>query len=630
MASSLGVRRVFGLLAMVVALSAASLAQEATRRALLGLVTGPDGKPLAGAQATLVALAPSATGVVEVDRLEATTDARGRFKVQALANARYLAYAFGPVAEDGTRLVGPVAAGLAGGVLQLACTTRVRRARCVVRGLEAWADRGPFAVRMLAANVALPGPTALDADGAAVLPWAPLAKAALDLVDGRGEALQSFGLDEDDLGRTQAGKDEPPPIQREVHRPQQVPFLVVDEQGAPCAGVEVRMRIRCWSPLSDTWLQKDPERVEWRSLGKTGEDGRLEAAVPAARDPFAERTHRALLFCAGSPGCMASWAGFFEKPFCDGKMLDLEGKRELFFVMRKQAPWTLTMDGLPGVAGAEQKVSVRAPIKIEMADKSGWWHESLTFERTVEASGRIVIEEMPATFAPKLVWLGASSRHAWLPDELLRDAPPSPIGLRPIMDSATLAPRSWPLLRLEPVDLTSGPGAKVEILAVDLTSDFWNLENLPHWTTDIGGALAVRLAPGPWGLLARSAGGYAWLRIEAQQDEQIQLRLQPLPTLRGRVVDPDGAPVEGAVAYLSTTRDMTPGAEGGDGLPASLAGTLCSHWCQSVLSAADGSFVVPFLTAAGLSCELDFYSKNRKSEAVPLEDLELTKPVVLR
>ncbi len=631
MASSSRALRIAGLLALFGALSQPALAQTTMRRALLGWVAGPDGKPLGGAEVLMAACLPTASGCAELDRLTATADARGRFKVQALPNARYQAIAFGPPGEDGVRLAGPLAAGVAGGILQVDCTTPCRSVRVAVEGLSPWRDLGPFSLRIHVGDMAWPGVTALDADDQAALPVLPLADLAFDVIDGSGQLLGSFTREAERMRRHVAADARSPiAVALSVRPPQQIPFGAVDAQGAPGAGVEVRRRIRSRQLAAKWLLRGGTERTEWRTLGKTDDDGRLVGRAPAAADPF-EDCRESLFFCASAPGRMASWAGFAEQPFCDGKLLASK-PNSLRFVMREAVPFTVHLPAPLGAASLPQRAVVRAPIKVEMADNNGWMHEWLAFERTVDAAGRIVVEEMPATFAPCDFCLWPSPHQdRWIPNDVRRSAPPSPVVVRPLTADATLDPGSFPLLRLAVRDEAELPCAQAEVLAVDLTRSHWDLNFMPHWTTDSDGLSAVRLSPGPWGLLLRSETGFAWLRVDAQRDEELRLRLQPLPSLRGRLVGEDGAPVRDARAYVSSSgMSVAAGAVGGDDVPGSLASSLIHAWCMQARSGADGTFVVPFLSAPGLVCRVKWFADGSTSAELELEDVRLPDPVVLK
>jgi len=265
--------------------AAALVAQggDVARRPTFSRVVDGAGEPIADAEVVFVGGLPHlARTVASVDVQRVGSDKRGRAIARLREDLCYVVWAVGPAVADGARTVSEVQGYFsAGALLDVPCTDS-RPTAATLGGLEAWREHGPL--RLFAMTPA-PGDEvelAAGEDGRLSLPPGPYS------------VVEVRGPDGQPLWSTRRGDAMTMPP------PRRVPVLVVDEEGAPLAGVEVVHRVaRLGGWPLDGFPGVGDERL--RPLGTTGADGRCDVLVPYDGDPLREAKGD-LLLLARPPG----------------------------------------------------------------------------------------------------------------------------------------------------------------------------------------------------------------------------------------------------------------------------------------------------------------------------------------
>jgi hypothetical protein len=303
-------------------LAATGTAQK--RAPLLGTVRGADGAPVANATVTVIEDDPDLAGVDPVDVLEATTDARGRFKVDALCGLRYAAVAVGPEHEGRARVALPVHGLACGRAGELVLTIDARRRPLAIPQLAAFG--APDALR-----VRLPLPHAHahslelplgDRHALALPPLAALGK--LELRDSAGAFLAEVFVP---LAADQ-GASVPEPIE--------VAVLVAGADGRPVAGA----RVTAAAPVSLGAGAWTPARNGARHgpVAVTDAKGRAAVRCPGWRDPFDDAPNDLVVAAVGPDGRegVSGWSS--KEPFTDWKLGERHRRRTVRIALPADAP----------------------------------------------------------------------------------------------------------------------------------------------------------------------------------------------------------------------------------------------------------------------------------------------------
>lgn len=590
------------LLPLLLAASLAGLpAQE--RRPLLGTVVDADGKPLAHATVQLAFVPLGAEHVEALDHPQATTDERGRFRADVLPCSSYRLWASGPRDSKGDYFTSAVAQAQAGMLVELRAATRHGKRHLLVTGGAAWAGLAPLRVRVLPDSAELPELTfSLAAEAPIALPTLPDAFTTIEVMTRDGSVLYSHTT------KTTAN------LVVGLPKPQPIALRVVDDKGAPVSGATVRSRAATSSPEGDGLLLGGPPRGCWRPLGTTDADGQLTAEVPCHQDPFQPETWPNLFFLAHKAGYAGSVSGIGEQPFCDGVQRKGEkdlAKKPLCFTLRRAAP--LQARFLVGQQPlAAVRVAVRAEFHITMADGNGWMNEELVWQPTTDAEGRIEIADLPpnchgVTFAV--------ARHAGslgLAEAVLKECPQYPVMLHRLAEPPTtevvIDLAKCKPLHLRLLDEGKAPSRDARILlmcrAAGSGIDTW----APQIVSNGSGRATVLLQPGDWALFARDQTGFAFLKVDGQQEQEALLQLEPMPSMRGKVVDQEGRPVPGARLHGVSMSVM--GMGGRQAELDELAQRLTWSWVQRSTTAADGTFDCRLLSLPNMHFQGQFVDES--------------------
>lgn len=590
------------LLPLLLAGSLAGLpAQE--RRPLLGTVVDADGKPVAHATVRLAFVPLGAEHLEARDHPQATADERGRFRVDVLPCTSYRLWATGPRDEQGNYLASGLTQANTGQLVALQATVRHPARRLLVRGAEAWPGLLPLRVRVLPDCVELPELTfPLPAEGHVALPPLPDAFTTVEVLTRDGDVLYAQQLKT--TGNLTVG----------IPKPCTIPLHVVDEKGAPVAGATVRSRAMGGSPEGSGLLPGGPARSRWRPLGTTDADGALSAEVPCDRDPFAPNTWPNLFFLAHKAGFAGSVSGIGQEPFCDG--VQVKGEKDLApkglrFTLRRTPPLRARFLAGPQPLAAT-RVAVRAEFRITTADGNGWINEELVWQPTTDAEGRIEIADLPPNCHEVTFVVAANAGALGLTEAVRKECPQHPVMLHRlaeppatevVVDLAQCKP-----LHLRLLDEGKAPARDARILLISRATgdgiDAWAPQVVPNGS----GHATVLLQPGDWALFARDRTGFAFLKVDGQQEQEALLPFEPMPSMRGKVVDQEGRPVAGARMHGVSMSVM--GMGGRQPELDALAQHLSWTWIQATRTGADGAFDCRLLSLPNMRFQGQFVDES--------------------
>lgn len=591
----------------------APLAAQATSapgdlRPMLGQVLGDDGEPIVGAEVHCVLPDEAAPRGVAASHVVVATDARGRFRTEVVPCTRHLLWATGGAGAD--RVTCGPTWGSSGALIELrlnqprpACTVRVR-------GLEPWRALAPFRVRVAVENVELPEYAfGLDKDDTCSVPPLPAGRVQFDVIDKNGQPLWT---------QRQATTAR---VAVRVPSPQRVPFRAIDESGAPVAGAAVALQMHAGTSAVHGLLCDPPRRQVWRHLGLTDADGQLVADVASDDDLFETTSYRTWMFWASKAGRRGSYSGLSSKePFVDGKQVSREDWAEVRFTLPATEPeaGVLRFDAETGIP--DQPIMLRLGVRIEHRNGNGWNHQSLRFHVTTDADGRFEVPQLSGRVDEiDAVLRGDNPRSLLMAEGSRRYTPRRALCLHGVRDyqgqDIEFTVGQLPTLRLQLLDETGGPARGVELHFLstnkDAECDAWTA----HATTDSAGRVAVLLEPGSWFVFGRTADRMVQLAVTLNGDERHQLRLTPMATMYGHVLDEDRAPIAGARLDVHSSR-----ATGGVREPLhAIAAALNWRWIDAVRTSADGAFSCPFLALPSRSYDARFLAGDRRSESFRVE-----------
>ncbi|MCB9876456.1 MAG: hypothetical protein H6835_02550 [Planctomycetes bacterium] len=612
-------RPALSLLAAALLLPALSAAQQ--RRPLLGTVVDSDGEPLAGAEVVCAFAPPGAEANQVADLQHATADARGRFRVDVFACTRYRVWALGPPADDGARLASEVQSAAAGPLLALRATHRQLPPQVKFEGLDAWRELGPFRVRVSVAACQLDDTSIELVDDTATLPVQPRTRCNLDLLCADGQPLLSHAL-------TIAKAEH----KVTVRPPQTMPMCVVDGAGKPVPGAIVRQRLSGGWSSGDGLGPSPPSRRLWRELGRTDDEGLLTAHLPLAEPPLANTNYQDLFFVAEKDGYRSTHSGFTDQLFVDGTEVARDGVEVLRFTLQTDEPITGRIQ-LAGRGVAGLPIVVLAEIKTISKEGNGWRNEQLTRHAITADDGSFALSGLTNVQGVD-VHVDAARLHGELvPEELRRMAPYSPLALhraeRQIPAVLQVNLGELRPLKLQLLDGTGGPAAGADVMLVSMAHDDVDVDGwTPSATTDSAGRVALLVQPGKWLLFARTELDMAYQRLEVEGPQELSLKMEPMPAMRGRVVDADGEPIAGAALYTTSASWHS----GNDRDPAleRIANNLNWSWIGRTRTDAEGRFVCCFLEQPGMTYQGKFQLAKQETPEFSIVTGEDEQKFVLR
>ncbi|MEO6595532.1 MAG: carboxypeptidase-like regulatory domain-containing protein [Planctomycetota bacterium] len=585
--------------ALLLAATMPALAQD--RRPLVGVVRVPDGAPLADAEVKFAYVPRAFEGEVAADAPIAVTDASGRFRIDLLPCAIYRAWAVGPADAQGVRYISAIHLTTSEPTLELRATHRVPSRTLQVDGLAAWQDVSQLRVRFLPAGMHLPDlELALDADGRTSVPPLPmpdkhsLPGLVLQLLDPRGEVLAA---------QLQNPHDDA--WQWTVPAPEEVRFRVVDARGEPLADTTIR-QLTSWIDYTENGMASDPPaRLDWRVLGLTGADGTLRANAARRVATKGQAPEHNLLFTAHKKARQLWLSGFRAQP--DAGAPPAGDANEQLIVLEPATPFVGSLEATDQAVVRQQRIRVVANTDLLTL---GW-------TITTDDDGRFVVEELPRDLDPSLILAPSPRLRHLLPETLRRASPPQPVALHPIhlpAEPARIDLRGMWTLQLQILDTSHGPAQGAQVA---LCSDGWMGQHAWQATPDAAGRLAVLADPGPWFVFAYEGSCAAWTWVREQPGAAIQLTLQPLPQVRGQVVDERGKAVAGARlemrdgSYVSHRNALDPALD-------DIASGRNQAWIEACTTNERGEFACSFLDCPGYEFRAAFRHGTMSSEEFAL------------
>lgn len=566
-------------LLLVLGLATHPASQEPPTRAnLAGRVLGLDDQPMAGATVVLSALTtPGLPLLGEVDVVEATANERGIFRAQVLPGLGYTAWAW-LAAPDGTYRRTAEDHGVVPGdlfTLREIDPQSIRRIR--VRTHAEWQDLAPFTLRItkLRPGVA-PVDCTTDEHGELAAPPLRPEPCVLTVLDRRGEPLIQEGFCD--------APEQPGPEVLGIERPhaRSIPVLVTDQAGEPLAGAAIRVRFDdVWVPPGSGDLLLHSRHSDWSLQGTTDADGRLEVRLPLRFAAFpGEDPGARLILSATAAGCMQAYSGSYDGAVFWNGRLRTETVDELRFTLPPARPLTGRVMATRDLPVADAPILVQAFHRIETR-QDVWTYEEVDFRTRTDAEGRFAIPEAPDD-VDRFKWtvrLPADARSD--PDAprmaLLRARHSRELGT---VDLSKLKPA-----RVRVTDDRGEPALTTQLRIFESPGKLGIGEDLP-WLTRIGrtGTAHLLVEPGPYLVLAAGPRGMAHGTLQAARfawsAPELELTLQPWPTLRLQVVRGDGSHPDRVTVKLHEFHDPDIGDLAADAAFNALLG-LCTHLAAS-------------------------------------------------
>lgn len=589
-------------------------------RPLLGKVVDAQGNGVARASVHLALIAAGSESGETSDYQVATTDGRGRFRFQAQPCSRHRIWATQTAATEsaveGTFADGRVSDIIwasAGSLVELRLDKPAIACRLTIKNTEAWPNAGPFRVRIAPGAISLATPPiALDASHECTLPIMPSGQAAIDILDKHGQPLQCTTLGR--IQKKQIVKLSPP---------RTVPMKVCDKDGKPIAGATVRQRFQAgWSDLRGFGPRASARR-RWRELGQTDAKGQLRAQIANDQDPFESSGWPQLFFVASKDGYNISHSGFTDEPFVDGIEIDRTDLEELRFTLRPAKPAKLRLMLDKDRPLARQHLAIVQSYRIQEQDGNSSSHEDYTHSTTTDEHGQVLIPDLTEPVGKVRVLFGdGPQRSELVSKKLQRMLPQGGVALHRLSrkeGEQEIVIGSFPKLQLQLLDATGGPASDAELLFVsiehanDYECDAWT----PTTTTDAAGRVVMLLQPGNWLVFARDGLGMAHAKIDIDADEQLQMRMEPMPVMRGKVVDGDGKPVAGARLSCHSSSWTSRGRQ--DAAIDAVAQTMNWSWISNTVSDAEGNFACTFLDLPNMTYKGRFKKAGKKSDSLKIQ-----------
>jgi hypothetical protein len=557
----------------VLLLAAAAAAQD--RRAHPGRVLDAGGKPVAGADVTLLFAPPFAAELGCTDVVRTKSDAEGRFRAELLTGASYVAWATTDVGWSGVVEID------AARQCELPLRAKPRPREHRIGGLDAWTGAGPFSLRLCIAGV--PGllPDLRVVDGKVELPPLPQGRVEGVLLDRQGIEVCTIGIGSE--------------VEEAVCPPQTLAVHVADADGKAVAGAAIAQVSRSCAAddlgrnISNSYLV--PRAV-------TDAEGNAQVRVACPKDPWdSGDSWLDINLLASKEGYDGSLCGFADGLYLDGKKADAErvARKRLDFVLRPGKAFT----GRVSPAGP-RRVALRASVRVAV-EQNGWTDLSFVVCAQADKDGRFALPPLPAAISVEDAVLAPSPRSLAADDPFRRSVARAPFAM-PVLhpgDGRELAIDLGGLqtVRLQVSDAAGAPLGGATVLVAGRKDDTFGVdEALIAGRTDLPGRLAVALPPGKWLVLASDADGWTQRVVEVAvgDDKPVALALQPFARMPLRVLDGDGKPLPGASAQIREVGWM------GGGTPeeqaaTSIANALCGRRMAEARSDADGRLELRFV-----------------------------------
>lgn len=555
-----------------------AMAQEA---ATIGRVVDSRGDGLAGFEVHFASSLCAGAAVGAPRLVRAITDANGRFRVSLATGRGHSAWAIGPAGLN--RLRSEVHENvLAGAVVDFKAVFAAPAPSCRVDDFASLGG-GPFALEVRLH--AMSGPTwrvDVATDGSFALPALPYGDVSARLldVDGRPYAMPNVGFPYFVPHFVPL-----PPVTRR--------FVVRDADGKPVAGAIVHaIDLTTVSSDRPTPFSTPQQAASWFRSPPTDADGATTLVVRGVVDLcFASDERRA--------SRVANWRG--PTPIVDGVLqaqaLDDDPTRAIVMTLRDSAPLVVrTRPTGPEDAGA---ALIAVTSKVVCVGEGLWSGSSMSFQvvhetRFVDGEATIGIDRLPRPLGSLAITIGD---RGGVPIAVLprHELPTAPI---------ELAVESWPKMTLQTLTADGGPPVAARVLLWSATT---NQPPMDPYTlsADRAGRATVAMEPGEWFVVATDGRELAHTTVVVAPGgdaHKVELRLQPLARLAGRVLDIDDQPVVGLTFWAGGSMSAPLAAN------ATLLERLVRHHepainnglLHGVRTDADGRFDLCFLQVEGV------------------------------
>ncbi len=555
------------------------------RRALAGVVVDDRGEPVAGATVQLATSLAAHLWLAAPELLTATTDAAGRFRVEAQVGRSHAGGAVGPIGADGATAVSALVQDLAAGeFVSLRLQPARSPARIRVDGGAAWGTDAPRRLRV--AMLHAPGlqwELALDVDGEAMLPPVPAGALLVELLDARGDTMLAREL-------TAASGD----VTIALPPPRALRVLARDRAGRPVAGATIAQRTVLVHHTSSAPFDSCI-RERWRTLGATGADGVLQARITAGDEWLR-------VFTARAPGAATAVGGLLggaqpidarRDPAADAGELHLE----------LGAPRTLTG-------------SVRRTAATPLAAASLWLE--VTHALALPTGGSVQVPMLlPVTTDADGVWRAdALPAEIELPRLL---APPSVVGrdglqLPPILADGTaraaaLDPvvlAAMPVLELAAQRADGGPAEGAVVAVVPTARRRWFVEPWDaRYRLDRAGRARIVAPSGPALLFCTDGQAFAEQMVD-ERTARAALRLEPLQRSTLRIRTPANAPAAGTLLQLASYSPPVDEPDPRRQARGAVAVSLHAAWIDGLTADATGRVELRTVPHSGLPMAITF------------------------
>ncbi|MEC7584596.1 MAG: hypothetical protein VYE77_09775 [Planctomycetota bacterium] len=589
---------------------------EPKLKPLIGQFLDPEGTPIAEAEVTVAWNPDGVAALGPAGSATGRTSKRGYFAVRAPVSTILAVWALGPADEDGKAWVSqPAEAAIGVQRFEIRANKRRGSARTVtVEGLDAWAELAPFRLQLHPCPfVDLTEELPIDENHQLEMPLLPAKNSKYVVLTRDGQPLS--------LGSVPSTGSS-----IRVHDPHRIQIASLDPDGKPVAGVTIRHRVGFLHQFNRGELDTTPRSL-WRVVGETDDAGRCEVVLTLRRDPYEEGYGRNIILRGSKAGYADSHSGreadFW---FSNGiKLTEDETNQPLTVLMAK----TEFLEGRFSLPAPQRpdRAHLSWTSKIQDGDNR-WYHLPLAQRIAVDADGSFGLQGLPPDATniriqiPPAQWTEGSDRI------LLPIALPASKG-RPEAgwDPATNALRRIDFQATH-ADGTPGQGAT----ALLAPSDWTGRRDSPdlHIALDMQGRGSA-LVPennSKWILAIIQPSGYA-AKILGPEDSNIQLQIEPLDELRGRVIDNEGQPVAGVRVDVHSFSERHNGNDAEQRLQ-----DVVAQWAQHSYIATttdeQGMFVMRFLARPNRRMKARARINNRLSDSFVVEPQEAVLELVLR
>lgn len=544
-----------------------AMAQEPSPALVAGRVLGPDRKGVTGATVELLhrEIAFSHEDGRE-ERVRVVSNQAGVFRAAVDPTRRYTLRAFW--ADGASRIEEGVEAGA---FVTLVTDPQAHARRVEVEGLQPFAERGPFTLRVVVGGETIDFVDAPIADGVAALPPMPtFDQRPFEVLDAKGSVLWC------DQPVAAATHEVDGAMKLVVPAPYLVELRVCDDKdSAPLAGARVQFHVRNhWITSSPRYAFGERFRAVWPELGTTDHEGRLRVHVPLPDTARAAELPAKLWLVAHRDGYRSNVSGWEGgKAFRAGKLLDT-APAELELRLEAEAPLRAKLvDG----EGAAPLVATRALLGWRLWVRGEGVGTGMPYFAFADVVDGVLVQSPP-------------TRGARLESMVLDDVRQRRVSWQSGAPDGDLALHSpgEEFLPIEVLLPDGRPGARVLVFAEYAGPTRTEHDPRVARTDRLGRALvSIR---GPTRVFACDGAAYGTLLVDPSRREALRIEMKPRPLARVRVLDSADAPVAGVVVSATNTGLLA----SADSELTEAQRRLLQRWTEIVLTDDEGRARIPF------------------------------------